>query len=188
MSSNQAENEERENNMLKSILLPSAIALAVVGNASAADKWTDEETLAGLKTLEHTRYALSGSPLRLRFLYALGPDCSFIDGWQYAVIKEPEHGTAEIVPYTAFPSFAKDNPRFKCNEQQIQGQALIYKPNDNYEGRDSFTFLDLTPSGFAQETTYTFNVRAFKGKSKPAVKADAESMPLPPVTIRPKSN
>jgi hypothetical protein len=174
--------------MLKSILLASAIALGVVGNASAADKWTDEETSAGLKKIERTRYALSGSPLRLQFLYALNSDCSFIDGYQFAIIKEPDHGTAEIVPYTAFPSFAKDNPRFKCNEQQIQGHALIYKPNDNYEGPDSFTFLDLTPSGFAQETTYTFNVRAFKGKLKPAVKADGEGVPLPPVTIQPKSN
>jgi len=173
--------------MLKSILLASAIALAVVGNASAADKWTDEETSAGLKKVEHTRYALSGSPLRLQFLYALNPDCTFIDGYQFAIIKEPEHGTAEIVPHTAFPIFAKDNPRFKCNEQQIQGQALIYKPDDNYEGPDSFTFLNLTPSGFAQETTYTFNVRAFKGKPKPAVKAEGEGVPLPPVTIRPKS-
>jgi hypothetical protein len=41
--------KKRGCNMLKSILLASAIALAVVGNASAADKWTDEETSAGLK-------------------------------------------------------------------------------------------------------------------------------------------
>src|SRR5262249_52607609 len=163
-----------------------AIALAVVGNASAAaNKWTDEETSAGLKKVEQVRYALSGRPLRLQFLYALNSDCSFIDGYQFAIIKEPEHGTAEIVPYTAFPSFAKDNPRFKCNEQQIQGQALIYKPNDNYEGPDSFIFLDLTPSGFAKEITYTFNVRSFKSKPKQAVKADGEV--LPPVTVKPKS-
>jgi hypothetical protein len=57
MSSNQAGNKGTRD-VHKSILLASAIALAVVGNASAADKWTDEETSAGLKKIEHTRYAV----------------------------------------------------------------------------------------------------------------------------------
>jgi hypothetical protein len=169
------------------VLTLAILAGAASAASAAADKWTDEETSAGLKKVEQVRYALSGSLLRLRFLYALNLDCSPFEGYQFAIIKEPEHGTAEIVPYTAFPNFAKESSRFKCNERQIEGQALTYKPKDNYEGPDSFTFLELSPSGFATETTYTFNVRSFKAKPKSAAKVEEDSMPLPPVTIRPKS-
>jgi len=174
--------------MLKSILLASAIAFVVVGNASAADKWTDEENLAGLKKTERVRYALSGQPIRIMILYALNVDCSPMEGYQRMITKAPEHGTAEIVPFLHFPNFAKETPRYKCNEKQIQAQALVYKPNDNYEGPDSLTYLELNPSGFAEEEIFTFNVRAFKDKPKPAAKAiDGGTEHLPPAAIRPKS-
>jgi hypothetical protein len=143
------------------------LTLGLLSSAAVADdKWTSEENAAGLKQMEYTRYAFAGKLLRLRPLYALNMDCSPFEGYQFAVIKAPEHGTAEVVPHTFFPTFAKDNPRSKCNEKQIDAQALVYQPNDNYEGRDSFVFLELSPSGYATEVTYTFNVRLLKDKPK----------------------
>jgi len=140
------------------------LMFALTAHAANVNKWTDEESAAGIKKREFIRFALSGSQLKLRFLYALDMDCSRFDGWQYAVIKKPEHGTAEIVPHNGFPSYLKDSPRAKCNEKQIEGQMLTYKPEDGYKGQDSFTFLELSPSGFADENTYIFNVRALEPK------------------------
>ena len=99
--------------MLKSILLASAIALAVVGNASAAEKpWTDEEQAAGIRKLEFVRYAFAGKQQTIQLLYALNPDCSEVDGWVFEITKQPEHGVANVEPSSFFPIYPKDNPRY----------------------------------------------------------------------------
>src|SRR5215467_1260749 len=87
-------------------------------------------------------------------------DCSIVEGWAFEIIKQPEHGTAEIVPTTAFPTYPKENPRHKCNEHKIDALMLTYKPNTGYKGPDSFTYVEIAPSGYAFEKTYRFNVRA----------------------------
>ena len=171
---------------MKSILLASAITLVIVGNAYADDtKWSNEEATSGVKKIEYTRYAMSGKTLRVAFMYAINIDCSLAEGYYFEIAKEPEHGTAKIEPQTDFPSFAKDNPRFKCNTQQVEAPTLIYKPTDGYEGRDSFILFELWPSGVTREITYIFNVRSFKEKR--AVKIDGERVPSPLSTIRSKS-
>ena len=102
--------------MLKSILLASAIALAIVGNANAADPWTNEETSAGVKKLEYTRYAFAGRKINLQFMGTLNADCTQPEEYEASIITEPKHGVAELEPRTDFMNYAKDNPRAKCNE------------------------------------------------------------------------
>ena len=164
--------------MLKSILLASAIALAVVGNASAAEKpWTDEEQAAGIRKLEFVRYAFAGKQQTIQLLYALNPDCSEVDGWVFEITKQPEHGVANVEPSSFFPIYPKDNPRYKCNEHKIQGQILTYQPKDGYKGQDTLVFLEIAPSGLAWEKTFHFNVRA------PAKARNADVIPLPNVVV-----
>jgi hypothetical protein len=164
--------------MLKSIFAASAIALAVVGNASAAEKpWTDEEQAAGIRKLEFVRYAFAGKQQTIQLLYALNPDCSEVDGWVFEITKQPEHGVANVEPSSFFPIYPKDNPRYKCNEHKIQGQILTYQPKDGYKGQDTLVFLEIAPSGIAWEKTFHFNVRA------PAKARNADVIPLPNVVI-----
>jgi len=144
------------------MLLASAVMLAVIGNVSAAEKWTDEESAAGLKKTELTRYAFAGYKMNLAFLVSLNIDCSVVEIYQASIVKEPEHGTAEIAPHTDFASYAKENPRSKCNETKVAGEVLSYKAKDGYHGPDSLTVLEIFPSGFARETTFNLNVRAIK--------------------------
>jgi len=46
---------------------------------------------------------------------------------------------------------------------------LSYKPKDGYVGTDSFTFLELFPSGMGREITLHMNVRPVKPKTREAV-------------------
>jgi hypothetical protein len=153
-----------------------ALVMALLASTSvlAAEQWTEEEAVAGLKKSEYTRHALSGSTVLLQFLIAINPDCSVVDGYQFSITKEPEHGTVEIVPHAGFTTFAKDNPRSRCNEKKHQGQMITYKSKDGYVGEDSFTFVDMAPSGFAREITYRMNVRPAKSRS-----AESIQMPRP---------
>jgi hypothetical protein len=137
-----------------------AIMLLAATSVLAAEQWTEEEQTSGIKKIEYVRYAFAGQKMRLQILSALDIDCSPIEGWAFEIIKQPEHGTAEITPTTTFPSYPKDNPRYKCSEHKIDALVLTYKPSAGYKGPDSFTYLEISPSGYAYEKTYRFNVRA----------------------------
>jgi len=164
--------------MLKSILLASAIALAIVGNANAADPWTNEETSAGVKKVEYTRYAFDGRKINLQFMGTLNADCTQPEEYEASIITEPKHGVAELEPRTDFMNYAKDNPRAKCNETKYASLMLTYKAKDGYAGPDSVTVFEVFPSGLAREITFTLNVRAIKPSRS------AETVPLPPVKVK----
>ena len=138
----------------------------------AAD-WSDEETASGVKKEEYLRYAFAGHKMELAFLYSLDIDCSLYEGYAYEIIKQPEHGTAELKPHTAFPYFPKGNPRTKCNEQKVDGQMLTYKPEAGYKGPDSLTFLSISPGGFVFERTFRLNVRQHPATTKKPKQKDA---------------
>jgi hypothetical protein len=127
--------------------------------AFAQEEWSKDELAAGVKRLEYTRQALPGKKMSFAFLYAVNPDCSIIDGHEAKVTKKPEHGAVEIVPVDRFPMYAKDNPRFKCNEKKTRGLNVNYKSSDGYKGPDAFEFFDMLPTGATREFIYNINVR-----------------------------
>jgi hypothetical protein len=141
-----------------------ALAIVLLASTSAAAQsqlpWTEEELASGVRREDIVRYAFSGQKMNLTFLYALEADCSPIDGWEFEIIKQPEHGAAELKPHTGFASYPKGNVRTKCNEQKVEGFMLTYKADANYKGPDAFTYLMISPGGMAVERTYRFNVRA----------------------------
>ena len=149
--------------------LLTAGAFGLLLSSPLAAEWTDEEVAAGLKRAEYTRHVISGNIARLQFLVAVNPDCSLADGYQFSLTKEPEHGTVDFVPYIGFATYAKDNVRAKCNDKKLEGHMLSYKPKDGYVGVDSFTFLELFPSGMGREITFRMNVRPVKPKTREAV-------------------
>lgn len=145
---------------MKSILA-TALALGLLTSAAfTADRpWTEEELTSGVRKIEVVRYAFSGQKMRLRQIYALDVDCTPME-WAFEIVKQPEHGTAEIVTTSFYPTYPKDNPRYRCNEQKIEGHALIYTPAKGYKGPDSFIYQEINGYGLAWETTYNFNVRS----------------------------
>src|SRR5262249_41714509 len=150
---------------MKILLAVTAVGL-LSSTAFAADfKWSPEELEAGLKRVEIVRYAFAGVPVKVNTYNYLNVDCSPTEGWHVEIIKQPEHGTVEIVKTEFFTTFAKDNPRHKCNETKSAGVAITYKADNGYAGKDQFTFLDVNATGFASEFTYILNVRSSSDKA-----------------------
>jgi len=145
--------------MLKSMLFASVAMLAVVASANADDTWTNEEILAGVKKQDVVRYAFAGNKMSLSNLFSMNMDCSIAEGWVYEIIKQPEHGTAEIVPTSIFPTWSKDNLRSKCNEHKVDAHVVTYTAKVGYKGPDRFTYVEIGPNGLAWETTFHLNVR-----------------------------
>jgi len=122
---------------------------------------------------EFVRYAFAGTEMKLSFLYVLEADCSEVDGWEFEIVKQPEHGTAVLKPHTGFAMYPKGNPRAKCNEQKVDGQMLTYKAEAGYKGPDSLTYVCISPGGFAFERTFRFNVRQRPATTKKPKQKDA---------------
>src|SRR5215813_3213929 len=139
-----------------------ALAMVLLASTSvlAAEQWTDDEMTSGVRKIEYVRYAFAGQKMKLQFLTVMDLDCTVVDGWAFEIIKQPEHGVAEISSTTAYPTYPKENPRAKCNEHKVETNVLTYKANAGYKGPDSFTYVEIAPSGYAFEKTYRFNVRA----------------------------
>jgi len=169
-------------NKIKAGLLVALAALAFVyalmatvhiARAQSQAPWTDEEVANGIRREDIVRYAFSGQKMNLTFLYVLEADCSAIDGWEFEIIKQPEHGIAEFKSHTGFAYFPKSNVRFKCNEQKVEGQMLTYKAEKGYKGPDSFTYLMISPGGLAWERTYRLNVRTLPATNSRPKQKDA---------------
>jgi hypothetical protein len=139
--------------------LVTVCAFGLLLSSASAQEWTKEEIEAGVKKSEITRHVPSGRSSPLRFLTALNPDCSIVEGYEFKITKQPEHGTVEVVSSEHFTTFAKENPRFKCNEKKTRGLAISYKSADGYKGLDAFEVLELSPNGFAWELRWNINVR-----------------------------
>ena len=141
------------------IIVAAAVAMGLVSSTALAQQWTEEELHSGIKKSEFVRFAFAGVKMRIGNLYAVDLDCSVIPGWAFEISKQPEHGTAEITSSAFFPSFTKDSPRYRCNENKIDGLVLWYTPRANYKGPDILSLLKIGPTGLAFEETYNFNVR-----------------------------
>ena len=77
--------------------------------------YTPEERVTGIKKQEYTRYVLSGVTSTLGFLTHFTPSCGLRTDYENQIMKEPEHGTAELVPTTEVAILAKDSPFFHCS-------------------------------------------------------------------------
>ena len=58
-----------------------------------------------------------------------------------------------------YPSFTKDNVRFKCNDKKVHALYLNYKSKNGYVGPDDLDVLALFPGGFAREAHINLHVR-----------------------------
>ena len=113
----------------------------------------------GLQKHRMTRVVPSGSNQRIGFYYALNPDCTSQGTTNVRITKQPEHGALDITPGTGFPAFPKENLRYKCNQDKVEGMQINYKSTGKYTGNDAFELLVLFPDGFAWEVQYDVSVR-----------------------------
>ena len=73
--------------------------------------------------------------------------------------KQPDHGAIETAAATDFPSFERENIRYRCNQQKVRGQQVNYKSTEKYTGSDTLELLVLFPGGFGEEVHINIDVR-----------------------------
>ena len=147
---------------MKIFIKPLAIAatlIATTATIALGQAWTPDEIANGLKKEELARYVKSGSKTTLYFFVVAEPDCSPIDGYEVALTKHPTHGTVEFEPSKEFASWAKDNPRAKCNSQKIRGTDWVYSSEKGYRGKDEFEITIYDPWGKINQRHYVVDVR-----------------------------
>jgi hypothetical protein len=141
--------------MRVTLIFATLVAALLSSQAYGQAEWTPEESKAGLRKVEQTRYVHAGKQFSgsLTFITA---SCVVLDA-DHTITKEPEHGTVVIEISEHNTNFAKDNARAKCNEKKIRGHVLRYKADAGYAGTDMFEVLSIGPSGHA--THYVITVK-----------------------------
>jgi hypothetical protein len=140
---------------MKNLLL-TVLAFGLLSSSAFAEEQPRRE---GLEKKQFTRVVASGTSQRIGFLYALNPDCTTSGNVSVRVTKQPEHGTVEITTATGFPTYSKENVRYKCNEHKVKGTHVNYKSAEKYVGDDALDLLVLFPAGFAWEVHLDVSVR-----------------------------
>lgn len=121
------------------------VAAAEEAPTTTRNGWTLKE---GVHRAERIQYVPSGKLRNVGFLMGAYPDCT---PWNAAetevrMLKEPEHGTVEIVAGENYGSFT-DEPRTKCNGKKIPGMWVKYKSVKGYTGLDEFDLLAMYETG-----------------------------------------
>jgi hypothetical protein len=145
---------------MKKLFLAGALFLAT-GTVQAAPPWTEEELRSGTRKIEITRHVPSGVTSTLGILFYLTQSCDPRTGAEMQIMKDPEHGTAELVLGDEIVNLTKDNDRFHWNGKKRPGTAIKYTSKDGYVGTDDFVVLELV-GGFAVERTMHVVVYARK--------------------------
>jgi hypothetical protein len=83
----------------------------------------------------------------VHFAFVQKEDCSVGDPPTMLIDRQPEHGTARVVPRTDFPNVTATGATEPCADKRVSGFALEYTPIKTYEGYDYLEFRTLTKSG-----------------------------------------
>jgi hypothetical protein len=117
------------------------------------------QSVERLPKVNWARIVASGTNQRIGFFYAVNPDCSANGDVNIRVTKQPDHGAVETAAATDFPSFERENIRYRCNQQKVRGQQVNYKSTEKYTGSDTLELLVLFPGGFNEEVHINIDVR-----------------------------
>ena len=106
-----------------------------------------------------TKYAASGSPLKLSFLYSTNPDCSSVGPPTIRLTRAPEHGRVTVSQTRDFPNFPVSNIRSECNRRRVPGAVVHYVSQREFLGTDYVDIEVIFVSGTLRQQSYTINVR-----------------------------
>ena len=99
------------------------------------------------RPVEASQVVAAGQKSRLRFLYAIQPDCSSQGRTTVRVLEPPQHGKLTIEYGQGFTGFRTDDRRYECNTRKSDGVLIFYESNPEYLGSDSFTIYAIYPFG-----------------------------------------
>jgi CheY-like chemotaxis protein len=142
--------------MRVTLIFATLVAALLSSQAYAQTEWTPEESKAGIRKVEQTRYVRAGKQFSGSLTF-VNTACVVLDA-DHTVTKEPEHGTVTIDIIEHHTNFSKDSARAKCNEKKVRGHVLQYKANAGYAGTDAFEVLSISQTGHATRYVITVNI------------------------------
>lgn len=107
---------------------------------------------------ETKRAAVTGEPLALDFVQAVGPDCAAIGVTRVSVVARPAHGVVTVTPGDGFVTYAEGDPRSACNRRRLDGLHVTYRPEPGYLGPDSATITAVLADGSTRQRRYAITV------------------------------
>ena len=113
-----------------------------------------------LSTAPTNKVALSGERVRIGFSYSVDPDCSSQGEIKSRLLEHPKNGVVEMLTEKGFPGYAKDHPRYKCNETLSDVLAYYYKSREDFNGKDRFVVEVFYPIGSYRKRLFTIDVRS----------------------------
>jgi len=112
-----------------------------------------------LSTEPANRIALSGERVRIGFSYDVNPDCSSRGQIKSRLLEQPKNGVVEMVSEMGFTNYAKDDPKYKCNEKQSDIQVYYYKSREDFKGKDRFAVEVFYPRRSYRKMIFNIDVR-----------------------------
>ena len=112
-----------------------------------------------LSTPPVNRIVLSGERVRVGLTYDVDADCSSTGHIKSRVLEQPKNGVVEMVTEMGFTVYAKDDPKYKCNEKQSDIQAYYYKSREDFKGKDRFVVEVFYPNGNYRKRIFNIDVR-----------------------------
>jgi hypothetical protein len=105
------------------------------------------------------RIVLSGERVRVGTAWDVNSDCSSTGHIKSRLLEQPKNGVVEMVTEMGFTSYARDNPKYRCNEKQSDIQAYYYKSREDFKGKDRFAVEVFYPRGSYRKLIFSIDVR-----------------------------
>lgn len=105
------------------------------------------------------KFAVSGKPLRLAFIWSLNPDCTVKGVATVRLLRAPEHGQVTIEQGPGYSNFRASSQYYPCNRQQTQGVVVSYTSKRGYTGTDAATVESIDPGGGYKVYEYAITVK-----------------------------
>jgi len=102
---------------------------------------------------------VSGERTRVGITYHLNPDCTSAGRIIVRLSESPADGVAELLTEQAFPDYADDDQRFKCNEKSSELPAFYYTSRPGFKGRDRFVVEIFFSNGNYRRRAFNIEVR-----------------------------
>jgi hypothetical protein len=112
-----------------------------------------------LSTPPTNRIVLSEERVRTGTAWDVNPDCTSTGHIKSRLLEQPKNGVVEMVSEMGFTSYAKDDPKYKCNEKQSDIQAYYYKSREDFKGKDRFVVEAFYPRGGYRKMIFNIDVR-----------------------------
>ena len=127
-----------------------ALMMVALPISASAQKQKKVDHPAYLPSWQVERVVPKGEKRRIGFRTSLFPDCTSRGAVIVRLTGMPKSGTVTFGEIEDFPNMTDEDYK-KCNTQKVPGTAVIYDPNPDFTGTDTFSGTEIYPNGQARK-------------------------------------